>query len=164
MEWGWIDWDKATLTVPVGTRGVKVRVVKQGTSPDYVTPLPDAVMNILKQAKEWVAKNRPGCRYVFPSPQSTCKPLSDAAFGVALRRLGYTRDEIVAHGFRSIFSTVANREGKDWVAVEVQLGHNIGSEVSRSYNRNTSYLERRRELLEWWSGWLQEVGNGVGNG
>ena len=58
------------------------------------------------------------------------------------------------HGFRAMFSTVANEQsGFRTEVIEVQLAHNIGTEVSRAYNR-ALYLQERKDLMQWWSGYL----------
>lgn len=41
----------------------------------------------------------------------------------ALRRMGYTKDEMTGHGFRSMASTLLNEQGWRPDAIERQLAH-----------------------------------------
>ena len=83
--------------------------------------------------------------------------MSDVTLGKALRTtIGYSNNRIVPHGFRAMFSTIAN-EKSDFSSevIEVQLAHKIGSRVSQAYNR-ALYLDQRKELVQWWGEWLDE--------
>ena len=51
-------------------------------------------------------------RYLFPQIRSWHRPISDGTLNAALRRLGYSKDEMTAHGFRSTASTLLNESGK----------------------------------------------------
>jgi integrase len=78
--------------------------------------------------------------------------LSENAFTVALRAMGFAREEATAHGFRSSFSTLANESGL-WAfdAVERALAHQDASETRRAYHR-ADYFDERRRLMDWWAG------------
>ncbi|ADV47006.1 tyrosine-type recombinase/integrase [Nitratifractor salsuginis] len=92
--------------------------------------------------------------FVFPSPFSKTRPISNNTVNVAIKRIGYG-DKLVAHGLRSMFSTIAHEQsGFPHEVIEAQLAHATGSEVSRAYNR-AEYLDERRKLVEWWAGWLE---------
>jgi len=71
--------------------------------------------------------------------------------------MGFSKDEIVSHGFRSMFSTIAHEKSnfKPHV-IETQLAHSVGNSVSQAYNR-AKYLDERVELMQWWSDYLDEV-------
>jgi integrase len=75
----------------------------------------------------------------------------------ALRRVGYTKDEIVAHSFRGIFSTIAHEHGYySHDVIETQLAHTVGSKVSQAYNR-AIHLKERTEMMEWYSRHLEYI-------
>jgi len=57
---------------------------------------------------------------------------------------------LVSHGLRSLASTTLNEAGKDPDLIEAALAHRGSDQVRNAYNR-ADYLERRRELMEWWS-------------
>jgi integrase len=89
---------------------------------------------------------------VFPSPYYPDKPLSENTLNSALARMGY-KGEHSAHGFRALFSTVANECGHDPDVIERQLAHVEKNEVRAAYHRST-YLEARAALMSWWADYL----------
>ena len=92
---------------------------------------------------------------VFPSVRSNRKPLSENAFNSALRRMGYAKDEMTAHGFRSSGSTILNGRGFDPDVIEAVLAHQDENEVRRAYNR-AKYWPERVELMQAWADLLDE--------
>jgi integrase len=96
-----------------------------------------------------------GNAYVFPSIRSTLKPLSENAMNSALRRMGYTKDEMCSHGFRSAASTILNERGFDSDVIETALAHQDENEVRRTYNR-ARYWNERVKLLQDWADLLDE--------
>lgn len=98
---------------------------------------------------------------VFPGVRVASRPISENTLGAALRRLGYSTDEMVAHGFRSTFSTLANESGKWSVnAIEAALAHIEPNAVRRAYARG-DYWEERILLMEWWSDYCDTMRNGA---
>lgn len=65
----------------------------------------------------------------------------------------------ISHGLRSIASTVLNEQGFDRDLVEAALAHVDANQVRSAYNR-TDYLERRREMMQWWSDYIEQAGMG----
>ena len=92
---------------------------------------------------------------VFPSIRSTRRPLSDNSFNAALRRMGYTKDEVTAHGFRVTASTILNSRGFDPDVIEAVLAHQDSNAIRRAYNR-ASYWDRRMVLMQQWADLLDE--------
>jgi integrase len=86
---------------------------------------------------------------IFPSIRSNRKPLSENAFNSALRRMGYSKDEVTAHGFRSSASTILNDRGFDPDVIEAVLAHQDENEVRRAYNRAKYWLERVKLMQAW---------------
>ncbi len=89
---------------------------------------------------------------VFPSPYYPSKPLSENTFNSALARMGY-KGTATAHGFRALFSTVANECGWNADVIERQLAHIERNKVRAAYHRST-YMEDRTKLLQWWADYL----------
>ena len=87
---------------------------------------------------------------VFPSIRSAKKALSENACNSALRRMGYTGEEMSAHGFRSTASTILNEQGFDGDVIEAALGHQSQNEVRRVYNR-ALYWKERVEMMQQWA-------------
>lgn len=93
-----------------------------------------------------------GPELLLPSPFYPGKPMSENTLNSALARMGF-KGEHTAHGFRALFSTIANERGHDADAIERQLAHVERNQVRAAYHRAT-YLAQRRELMQWWADWL----------
>ncbi|EGR1422917.1 tyrosine-type recombinase/integrase [Vibrio mimicus] len=112
---------------------------------EHRIPLTEEVINLLKTMRAMNGNSE----YVFPSIKDPKKPMHSQTANMALKRMGF-KDRLVSHGMRAMASTILNENGHDFVLVEAALAHAIGDSTQRSYNR-TDYLERRRELMDWWS-------------
>ena len=101
-------------------------------------------------------------RYVFPSARTRngSRPLSDSALLAALRSLGYSGDEMTAHGFRHTASTLLNESGL-WSsdAIERQLAHVDRNKIRAIYNA-AEYMPERRKMMTWWADYLDELKEG----
>ncbi|MCL4710101.1 MAG: tyrosine-type recombinase/integrase [Pseudorhodoplanes sp.] len=86
---------------------------------------------------------------IFPSIRSNRKPLSDMAMNAALRRMGYGKDEMTAHGFRATASTILNSRGYNPDVIESALGHLDDNEIRRVYNRAKYWPEREKLMADW---------------
>lgn len=113
-----------------------------------------------RQIKELLKEYRKFCTdkdYLFYSPVSKTKFMSENTLNVALRRMGYTKDEIVFHGFRSSFSTICNENlhihGYSEAIIEKCLAHKDANSVRAAYNRAAN-LSHMRGLMQWWADWL----------
>lgn len=143
------EWDEVNLK----TKQWVIPASKMKTNKELIVPLSRQSIAIIKEAKE----NSADSKFLFPSPRGQNTPLSDAAMVAALRRIGYTKDEIVAHSFRGIFSTIAHEHGRyAHDVIETQLAHTVGSKVSQAYNR-ALYLKERTEMMDWYSNHLDFI-------
>ncbi|WP_033915794.1 tyrosine-type recombinase/integrase [Campylobacter sputorum] len=86
--------------------------------------------------------------------------MSDNTINSALRRMGYSKDELVAHGFRAMFSTFCyeyQHEHKiTGETIEQCLAHKTGSKVKSAYDRSLR-LEQKRILMQWWADFLENL-------
>lgn len=98
--------------------------------------------------------------FVFPAFHTWKRPMSENTMNQALRRMGYTKDEMTAHGWRSTASTLLNECGK-WNAdaIERSLAHTERNAVRGAYNRG-SYWNERVDMHQWWSDYLDQLRNG----
>lgn len=121
-------------------------------------PLAPQAVSILKALHQISGKNAFGL--VFPGVRVASRPVSENTLGAALRRLGYSSDDMTAHGFRSTFSTLANESGK-WSdnAIEAALAHQDENVVRRAYARG-DYWEERVRLMKWWADFLDTLRQG----
>ncbi len=97
-----------------------------------------------------------GGTLLFPSIRSPRRTLSENAFNAALRRMGYGKEEVTAHGFRVTASTILNTRGHDADVIEAVLAHQDSNAIRRTYNRAT-YWEQRTALMQEWADLLDEL-------
>jgi len=129
------------------------------TKREFILPLSDSVINIFKE----IYDNRISDKYVFSSNVNIDSPLSNNTLSTALRRMGYTKDELVPHSFRGIFSTIAyeyaNREdGHSYTSevIEALLSHKEPNKIKSAYNHAT-YKEGMIGLIDWYSNYLDSL-------
>lgn len=139
--------------IDLETRRWLIPAKKMKTRDDFIVPLSDTVIELLKEIKVY-SDTSP---YLFPSTKSKTTPLSDGALLGAIRRMGYSKNEFTPHGFRAMFSTIAHENSPfSYDVIETQLAHSVGNSVSQAYNR-AKYLNDRTKLMQWWSNYLDEV-------
>ena len=115
-------------------------------------------MPLSDQALQIVRNNWPdveAAELIFPSIVSNRKWLSENAFNSALRRMGYGKDEVTAHGFRATASTILNNRGFEADVVEAALAHQDKNVIRRTYNRAT-YWDQRVKLMQDWADLVDE--------
>jgi integrase len=95
-------------------------------------------------------------RYVFPGARSNKRPMSENTVNAALRRLGYGKDDMTGHGFRSMASTLLNEQGWNRDAIERQLAHAERDNVRGAYNF-AEYLPERRRMMQAWADYLDQL-------
>ena len=117
-------------------------------------PLSSQALAVLEDIKPATAHGR----YVFPNARSPKgdRPMSETAVLVALRSMGYTKEQMTAHGFRSMASTLLNENGFPPDHIERQLAHVEGNSVRAAYNY-AEHLPERRNLLLWWVDYLDSL-------
>jgi len=113
---------------------------------EHVIPLSDQALEIVKG--NWPEIE--DVELIFPSLVSNRKWLSENAFNSAMRRMGYTKDEVTAHGFRATASTILNTRGFDPEVIEAALAHQDRNQIRRTYNRAT-YFDQRVKLMQDWA-------------
>lgn len=146
-EWSEIDLDAAVWRIPA---------VRMKMNREHVVPLSTQAVVILKAAGEFTG----GGKYVFPSIRTPRRPMSENTLNAALRRLGYTSDEMTSHGFRSTASTLLNESGKWSVdAIERALAHGDTDTVRAAYHRGAHWQERVL-MAQWWSDYLDRLREG----
>lgn len=146
-EWCELDLEGALWIIPAG----KMKMRKA-----HHVPLSSQTVALFREAK--LATGPSG--YVFPSIRTRTRPMSENTINAGLRRLGYASDEMTAHGFRAMASTLLNESGK-WHpdAIERALAHGDTNKVRAAYHRGTHWDERVR-MAQWWSDYLDELRKG----
>ncbi len=82
--------------------------------------------------------------------------MSENTVLAALRRLGYAKDEMTGHGFRSMASTLLNEQGWNRDAIERQLSHSERNHIRAAYNY-AEYLPERRKMMQHWADYLDQL-------
>lgn len=138
-QWEELDLKNAVWTIPAA----KMKMRK-----DHHVPLSSQAIAIIEQMRATTIRST---GYVFPSVRTTSRPMSENTLNAALRRLGYSSDEMTAHGFRATASTLLNESGK-WNAdaIERALAHGHENKIRGAYHRGTHWQERV-EMAQWWS-------------
>lgn len=147
MEWAEINFDKAVWTLP--SDKMKMRQ-------PHAVPLSRQALAILKSMQGLTGKGK----YVFPSVRTRARPISENTVTAALRRMGYTKEQMTTHGFRTSASSLLNESGK-WNpdAIERALAHMVSGEIRRIYNQS-AYWAERVAMAQWWSDYLDELREG----
>ncbi|WP_420607574.1 tyrosine-type recombinase/integrase [Novosphingopyxis sp.] len=147
MEWAEVDFDKAVWTIPV---------TKMKMRQPHAVPLSRQSLMMLSDMRGLSGSGR----YVFPSIRSRARPISDNTINATLRRMGYSKEQMTAHGFRTSASSLLNESGK-WNpdAIERALAHSVAGSVRRIYNQ-AAYWAERVEMAQWWSDYLEQLRNG----
>lgn len=152
-EWSEIDLNRAVWTLPAKRRKLPTHLKKANRSDDALfIPLSHQAVDILSHLYEYTGRGV----YVFPSPKGTSSPISNNTVRTALRIMGYTNDEMTAHGFRAMASTRLNELGYRSEVIEAQLGHKEKNEIRAAYN-HADYLEERTTMMQEWADYLDKL-------
>jgi integrase len=146
-EWSEIDLEGALWIIPAG----KMKMRKS-----HQVPLSRQAVELFREVRSVTGPNG----YVFPSVRTRIRPMSENTINAGLRRLGYSTDEMTAHGFRAMASTLLNESGK-WSpdAIERALAHGDGDKVRAAYHRGAHWKERV-DMAQWWSDYLDQLRKG----
>jgi integrase len=146
-EWSEFNLEAAEWRIPASK--MKMRVM-------HVVPLARQVVVLLRDLHQFTGHTD----YLFPSMRANVAMISDMTLLAGLRRLGYGKDEMTVHGFRSMASTLLNEQGynRDWI--ERQLAHGERDSVRAAYNY-AQYLPERRRMMQEWADYLDSLRDGV---
>ena len=118
----------------------------------HIVPLSTQARAILDELRPITGASK----WLFPSPRNDGRCMSDNGVRSALRAMGFTKEQITPHGFRAMFSTIANEHGINRDVIERQLAHVEGNTVRGAYN-HAEYLPERVRLMQWWSDYLDSL-------
>jgi integrase len=148
-EWTEISLDDAEWRIPAA---------KMKMRDPHTVPLSTQAVAILKEIQPLTGRGR----YVFPSARTPdgSRPMSENAILAALRRMGYDKDEMTGHGFRSTASTILHELGFHTDIIERQLAHAERNGVKAAYN-HAQYLQERRKMMQVWADYLDGLKQGA---
>ncbi|MHB8843990.1 MAG: tyrosine-type recombinase/integrase [Nitrospirota bacterium] len=140
-QWSEINLETAEWNIPAERMKMKQA---------HLVPLSRQAVEILRELKPLTGSGR----YLFPSVRSSARPMSNNAILAALRRMGYSKDEMTGHGFRAMARTILDEVLQVRPEfIEHQLAHAVRDPNGRAYNR-TAHLEERKKMMQTWSDYL----------
>ena len=137
----------------INLEGKEWRYLVTKTKTQHIVPLCRQSIEIFEELKPFTGTGQ----YVFPSPRSPRRPISDNAILAAMRRVGIPKEEMCTHGFRAMARTILDEVLKfrpDFI--EHQLAHAVRDPNGRAYNR-TAHLGERRKMMQTWADYLDEI-------
>lgn len=146
-EWSEFNFEAAEWRIPASK--MKMRTA-------HIVPLSAQAITIFREVQALTGH----AKYVFPSIRNLNRPMSNNAVLAALRRLGYTKDEMTRHSFRSMASTLLNEQGWNRDAIERQLAHSERNNIRAAYNY-AEYLSERKKMMQHWADYLDGLANNI---
>lgn len=147
MVWAEIDFDAKVWIIPAG---------KMKSRREHKVPLVRQAIEILNGVRSFTECTE----YVFHGLRSKDRPLSENTFNAALRRIGYSKEQMVSHGFRGMASSLLNEQGFNPDAIEAQLAHQQGDKVRAAYNR-AEYWNERVKMIQHYADYLDGLRSGA---
>lgn len=154
-EWGEFDLEAAEWRLPA--HKMKMRQA-------HIVPLSTQAVAILRELEPLTGRglsaNPDALRYVFPGARSRLRPMSNNTVNAALRRIGYTGEQMTAHGFRATARTLLAELGWKPDAIERQLAHKASGPLGAAYDR-AQFLDERRQMMQAWADYLDRLRHGA---
>ena len=147
-KWSDIDLD-------LGTWAYTPPKTRSKTGVQHIVPLSKQVVEALIDLQPITRCSE----FVFPAITTQLKPMSENTINQALRRMGYTSEQVCGHGFRASARTILEEVlGYPIEIIEQQLAHKVKDMHGRAYNR-TKHLDKRRKMMQHWSDYCDEIKN-----
>lgn len=145
-EWEEIRWDSEEWLIAAD---------KMKGHREHIVPLSRQALQVLKELLEIrLSQNE---AFIFPAVHRTKdKRMSEGTLNAALRIMGFGNDEMTAHGFRAMASTLLNEQGWRPDVIERQLAHVEKNKVRGAYNR-AEYITERRQMMQAWADYLDQL-------
>ena len=143
-QWSEFDLNRGVWIIPA--ERMKMRK-------EHRKPLPSLAVQILLEHRDLTGHGP----LVFPSLLSRGRPISENTLNAALRRMGFTADEMTSNGFRSSASSLLNEFGL-WSpdAIEAEIAHAGENRIRSIYNRS-AYWDERVRMAQWWVGQIEQM-------
>ena len=154
MEWTELDLDSGMWAIP--SAKMKRTKEKKETGVPHLVPLCSQAVDALRKIQPLTGHGR----YVFPGERTRDRPMSENTVTAALRSLGYSREQMTAHGFRAMARTLLDEVLEEPIhVIEAQLAHEVRDALGTAYNR-TSHIEQRRKMMQRWADYLDAIAAG----
>jgi integrase len=156
-EWSEIDFEKAELNIPFDRLKMRKTEKLKNMGKFFLIPLSRQSLAILKELHPLTRHSK----YVFPGHRSPVRCMSENAVLLALRKMGFTREEMTGHGFRAMARTMIREQlHLDAEYIEIQLAHKTKAPNGTAYDR-VSFLPERRQMMQTWADYLDSLKDGV---
>jgi len=142
-EWNEFSFEATEWRIPAEKMKMRVK---------HIVPLSTQAIAILRELQPLTGNGK----YVFPSERTLRRPMSENTINAGLRRLGFTKEEMTGHGFRSMASTLLNEQGWNRDAIERQLAHAERNNIRAAYNY-AEYLPERKKMMQHWADYLDDL-------
>lgn len=141
--WSEIEWESKLWRKTTGT--MKKRRI-------HLVPLPDQAVEILRELQAITGEGE----RIFPGERDPRRPMSENTVRVAMRRMGFTNEDITPHGLRGTAKTLLSEMGYPDEVTEAQLAHLDQNKTRAAYN-HAEYLDQRREMMQAWADYLDRL-------
>lgn len=141
-EWSDID---------LGNDVWRIHEGKMKSSRTHIIPLSKQARAVLQEIYPLTGMGK----YVFPCVRSKERPMSENTINAAIRRMGFSSDEMTAHGFRGMASTMLHEQGYNTDWIERQLAHSDSS--TRAAYNHAQHLDDRAIMLQEWADYLDHI-------
>jgi integrase len=144
-EWSEMDFEASLWRIP----GEKMKGKR-----DHIVPLSRQCAELLEGLRPLNGRGR----YIFPSERTPggSRGISENTVNAAIRSMGFSKEEMCAHGFRSTASTLLNEQGWNSDVIELCLAHHEQNKVRAAYN-HSERMEERRELMQHWADYIDSL-------
>lgn len=156
MEWAHVDLDGALWSIPAAD--MKRTAHGKTNGRPHLVPLAPQAVAVLRDLHPLTGHGR----FVFPSLLTGERCMSENTVRTALRRMGYSNDDMTAHGFRAMARTlmVERLPGIPADVIEAQLAHGKSGPLGMAYDRS-EYMEQRRQMMATWADYLDRLRRGA---
>jgi len=152
-EWSEFDLENAEWNVPIERLKLKKRIKEDRKGEKHLVPLSKQAVTILSELQALTGNGK----YVFPCARTFHRPMSNNAINAGLRRMGFSKEEMTAHGFRATARTILDEVLEvPMDLIEHQLAHAVKDANGRAYNRTTK-LPQRQKMMQKWADYLDEL-------
>jgi integrase len=155
LRWDMVDFEKSTITIPRSEMKDN-----DPNLPDFTIPLPRQAITILKETFNLTGWGR----WVFCGIKDIHGPINNETGNKALRQMGFVDEKNgrkqTLHSFRGTYRSLVDTHQREHnAAYEVKtivLDHHEQNKTERAYSHMADYTDQMRNLLQWWSDFLDK--------
>jgi integrase len=155
MQWNEVNLDKRVWTIPAAK--MKRTVYGKLNGHPHMVPLSPQAVELLRDLHPLTGHSP----YVFPSLVGAQRPMSENTLRVAMRRMGYSNEDMTPHGFRAMARTLmVEKLNMNPDVIEAQLAHGKSGPLGAAYDR-AEFMEQRRKMMDEWANYLERLRTGA---